>query len=153
MAESHHKSQVSLEYIMIVALTFAIIIPTTYLFFNYSRESSQEVADAQITKIGRSIIDSSETMFYSGEGSRTLLELNIPQGISSASIIDGRELVFNISTSSGTSEIVFFSSVNLTTNGLDCLANVCTLTELQQQGFKKVRIEAIGKNSVNISTI
>lgn len=138
---------------MVVALTFAIIIPTTYLFYNYSRESSQDIVDAQVTKIGRNIIDTSEVIFYSGEGSRTLLELNIPQGLDSALLIDGRELVFNITTSSGISEIVFFSAVNITTNGSNCIENVCSLPDLPQQGLKRVRIEAIGKDSVSITTI
>src|SRR3989344_4092910 len=153
MAESQHKGQASLEYVMVVALTFAIIIPTTYLFYSYSRESSQEITDAQITKIGRTIVDSAETIFYSGEGSRTVLELNVPDGTVSASVIDGRELIFNMSTSSGISEIVFFSSVNITTNGSNCIANVCTIPGLQERGLQKVKIEAISKNSVIISTI
>lgn len=147
------RSQSSLEYLLIVALTFAIIVPTTYLFYNYSKESSQEIIDAQITKIGRIIIDSSETIFYSGQGSKTLLELNIPDNVYSASIIDGRELVFNVTTSFGSSEIVFFSSVNLTTASSNCNANVCKLPELSSSGFKKVKIQAISKDSVMIGTI
>src|SRR3989338_10932270 len=114
--------QVSMEYLFIVALTFAILIPTTYLFYNYSKESSHEITDAQITKLGRSIIDASETIFYSGEGSRTILELNMPDSIFSVLIIDGKELVFNTTSTYGTSEIVFFSSVNLTTLGSNCNA-------------------------------
>ena len=147
------SGQVSMEYLFIVALTFAILIPTTYLFYNYSKESSQEITDAQITKLGRSIVDASETIFYSGEGSRTILELNMPESIFNVLIIDGRELVLNTTTTFGVSEIVFFSSVNLTTSGSNCNANVCLIPELPQQGLKKLKIEAIGKNSVSIQTI
>ena len=145
--------QASMEYLFIVALTFAILIPTTYLFYNYSKESSQEITDAQITKLGRSIVDASETIFYSGEGSRTTLELNMPDGVFNVLIIDGKELVFNVTTAYGTSEIVFFSNVNLTTSGSNCNANVCWIPELPQQGFKKLKIEATGKNSVSLQTI
>ena len=147
------SSQSSLEYLFIIALTFAILIPTTYLFYNYSKESSNEITDAQITKLGRSIIDASETIFYSGEGSRTVLELNMPESIFNVLIIDGKELVFNVTTAYGTSEIVFFSSANLTTSGANCNANVCQIPELPQQGLKKLKIEAIGKNSVSLETI
>ena len=147
------SGQVSMEYLFIVALTFAILIPTTYLFYNYSKESSQEITDAQVTKLGRSIVDASETIFYSGEGSRTILELNMPESIFNVLIIDGRELVLNTTTTFGVSEIVFFSSVNLTTLGSNCSANVCLIPELPQQGVKKLKIEAIGKNSVSIQTI
>ena len=145
-------SQSSLEYLLIVALTFAIIVPTTYLFYNYSRESTLEIIDAQITKIGRTIIDSSETIFYSGQGSKTTLELNIPDNVVSAVIIDGREFVFKISTNFGISEIVFFSAVNITT-GSNCNGNICDLPQLGQSGVKKVKIEAITKDSVSIDVI
>ena len=154
MAKSHQaKGQVSLEYLLIVALTFAIIIPTTYLFYSYSKESSQEIIDAQITKLGRSITDSSETIFYSGIGSKTTLDLNIPNSINNVLIIDGRELVFNVTTSFGISEIVFFSSVNLTTDGSNCNINVCSIPDLSGEGLKQVRIESVSKDSVSITTI
>ena len=102
------KGQSSLEYLLIVGITFAIIIPTTYLFYNYSKESSQEISDSQITKIGRDIVDTAELIFYSGQGSKTTLQLNIPKNVEKALIIDGKELVFNVTTSFGISEIVFF---------------------------------------------
>lgn len=147
------KGQSSLEYLLIVALTFAIIVPTTYLFYSYSRESSQEITDAQTTKLGRSILDTAESIFYSGQGSKTVLELNVPANVGSASIIDGKELVFNITTSFGISEIVFFSSVNITTKSSNCIANACSLPELASSGLKKVKIEAISKGSVEIEVI
>ena len=147
------KSQSSLEYLLVVALTFAIIVPTTYLFYNYSKESSQEIIDAQITKLGTSIIDAAKTIFYSGQGSKTTLEINIPENVESAQIIDGRELVFNITTSFGTSEIVFFSTVNITTLATNCSANICYIPELASSGLKKVKIEAISKDSIRIEVI
>lgn len=145
-------SQSSLEYLLVVALTFAIIIPTTYLFYSYSKESSQQITDAQITNLGKSIVDSAETMFYSGQGSKSTLDINVPDNVMSAVIIDGKELVFNVTTSYGVSEIVFFSSVNITT-GSGCAANICNLPQLAQSGVKKVKVEAINQNSVSIDVI
>lgn len=160
MEESHQakapqfkRSQSSLEYLLVVALTFAIIVPTTYLFYNYSRESTQEIADAQVTKIGKSIVDAAETIFYSGEGSKTTLELNIPDNVDSVIVIDGRELVFNITASFGTSEIVFFSAVNISTIGSNCNANICSMPELASSGLKKMRIEVISKDTVKLEII
>lgn len=147
------KGQSSLEYLLIVALTFAIIVPTTYLFYNYSKESSQEITDAQITKLGRSIVDSAESIFYSGQGSKTVLELNVPENVYSAQIIDGRELVFNVTTTFGISEIVFFSSVNMSTSSQNCNANICKVTGLSNSGLKRVKIEAISKDTVAIDVV
>ncbi len=138
-----------MEYMLIVALTLALILPTTYIFYNYSKESSQEITDAQITKLGRSIVDTAASIFYTGSGSRTTLKLDIPKGVSSALIIDGRELVFNVTTSFGVSEAVFFSSVNLTTISSNCIVNVCRIPELASSGIINLKIEALN-NSVLI---
>ena len=71
----------------------------------------------------------------------------------SALIIDGRELVFNVTTTFGVSEIVFFSSVNITTLSQNCNANVCRIPELGNSGLKKVKIEAAAKDNVRIEVI
>lgn len=154
MDESQPKlSQSALEYLLIVALTFAIIVPTAFLFYNYSKGSSQEIIDAQITKAGRSIIDTSESIFYSGLGSKTVLELNMPDKVTNALIIDGKELVFNITADFGVSEIVFFSPVNLITAPENCITNVCKLPELSSSGVKKVKIESVASDSVKITVV
>src|SRR3989344_4491163 len=147
------KGQSSLEYLLIVGITFAIIIPTTYLFYNYSKESSQEITDAQVIQFGRTLVDTAESIFYSGQGSKTVLDMNVPEKITSAIIIDGRELVLNMSTPFGVSEIVFFSSVNLTAPGQNCNSNVCNIPEFTIPGLKKVKVEAISAESVIIQTI
>ncbi len=148
------SGQSSLEFMLIIALTLIIIVPTTYLFYSYSKESSQGISDAQISKVGRDIIDTAESIYYSGQGSKAVLELNVPEQISGASVIDGRELVFNITTSFGVSEIVFFSSVNLTTTtNPNCIANVCKLPELSSPGLKKLKIEAVSNDNINLSAI
>jgi len=153
MAKSQVKAQSSFEYMLIVALTFAIIIPATYLFYSYSKDSSQEITDAQITKLGRNIVDSAEKIYYSGLGSKTIADLNVPDGVISAVIIDGKELVFNVSSNIGISEVVFFSSVNMTASPQYCTANVCSLPGLSSPGLKKVKIEVLVKDSVNIDTL
>lgn len=147
------KGQSSLEYLLIVGITFAIIVPTTYLFYNYSKESSQEITDLQVIQFGRTLVDTAESIFYSGQGSKTVLDMNVPEKITSAVIIDGRELVLNMSTPFGISEIVFFSSVNLTAPGQNCNNNVCNIPEFAVPGLKKVKLEAISTESVMIQTI
>ena len=57
-----------------------------------------------------------------------------------------------MTTSFGVSEIVFFSSANLTTNG-SCSANVCNIPGLANSGLKKVKIESVSTSSVRIEVI
>ena len=147
------KAQGSFEYLLIVALTFAIIVPTIYLFYNYSKESSQGITDAQIVKLGKNIVDTAESIFSSGQNSKTVLELNVPERIESIVIIDGRELIINMSTPFGVSEIVFFSNVNISTNGANCDGNICNIPGLASSGLKKVKIEARNQYTIDIVVI
>src|SRR3989344_5190731 len=109
------KSQASMEFLIVIGIAFLVIVPATYFFLNFSRESAEEISFYQLEAIGRSMIDTSESLFYTGEGSKTILSVNMPNGIEGATIIDKREMVFNISTAAGYSDFVFISRVNLTT--------------------------------------
>ena len=153
MAKSSHRGQSSLEYLLIVALTLTLIIPATYVFYSYSKDSSQDITDAQLTKLGRGIVDTAETIFYSGLGSKTTMDINVPEGVISVVIIDGKELVFNVTTNIGVNEVVFFSSVNMTTTGSNCNVNVCSIPGLSNSGLKTLRIETVNKESVSMYTI
>ena len=135
------KAQTSLEYLMIIALTLGIMVPTTYLFFRYGSESNVKVIDSQINQIGRAIIDTAETVYFSGESSKVILQLNMPENVRDIYIIYERELVFNLTTTIGESEAVFFSSVNITSS--DCLNEICSLREIAGVGTKKIKIESV----------
>jgi|TARA_B100000315_G_scaffold51441_1_gene45914 hypothetical protein len=131
------KGQSALEYLMIIAIALGIIVPTAYLFFRYSSESNVEIVDSQITRIGRNIIDAAESVYFSGEGSKITLEINMPKEVSAISILEGRELVFKIDSqisATGETETVFFSSVPIRGD----------LSSLAGSGLKKVRIIAVG---------
>ena len=116
------KAQSALEYLMVIALVLGIIVPVTYLFFNYTSGSNIEIVDAQVNRIGRNIIDTAESVYYSGEGSKIVLEINMPENVMAVSIMKNRELVFNIITELGETEIVFFSSVDIPITSDDLLA-------------------------------
>lgn len=149
-----NKTQSSLEYLLVVALTFVIMVPTAYLLYSYSKESAQEIKDSQITQIGKTIVDSAEAIFYSGEGSKTEIELNIPDNVNKVEIIDGRELVFNVRADFGSSDIIFFSppSVKITP-AASCSSTTGEIAELKIPGLKKLSITSIRDGSANCISI
>jgi len=151
-----NKAQSSLEYLLVVALTFAIIVPTAYLLYSYSKESTQEIKDSQITQIGKTIIDTAEVIFYSGEGSKAEIEVDIPDNINKAEIIDGREIVFNARTDFGNSDIVFFSSPSVKITPASCSSAAGEIVELKSSGLKRLKISSIregDENCIRIETI
>ena len=135
------KAQSAIEYLMIIALTLGIIVPTSYLFFRYSSESNVKIIDSQIIQIGRNIIDTAETIYFSGESSKIVVQINMPKNVDDIYIIDNRELVFNITTNIGESETVFFSTVNITSS--TCQGQICTLSDISGFGLKKIKFESI----------
>ena len=139
------KAQSSWEYLTIVALVLGVIVPTAYLFFRFSSESNEQVLDTQLNKIGKDIIDTAESIYFSGEGSRVVLEANIPENVVDVYIRANRELVFNVTTELGEVERVFFSSpgINIASDDCDADGN-CKLTELASPGLNKIKIESYG---------
>lgn len=137
------KAQAALEYMMIVALTLGIIVPTTYLFFRYSSESNIQLIDSQINQIGRSMIDTAETVYFSGEGSKIILEVNMPENVNDIYIIANRELVFNITTNIGETEAVFFSTINITSTS--CQDEICMLTDIAGFGLNRVKFQSFNE--------
>ena len=154
------KAQSAVEYLMIIALTLGIIVPTSYLFFRYSSESNVQIVDVQVTRIGRNIIDTAETVYFSGESSKIVLEINMPENVEDVYIIADRELVFKVITELGETEIVFFSDIDILITSDDgeseCVNDGnCDLSSLAGSGLKKVEIkseidEADARNKVFI---
>ncbi len=134
-----------MEFLIVVGFAFFVIIPATYFFLNFSRESAEEISYYQFEDIGRSIVDTAESLFYHGRGSKTTLTLRMPKGIENAAIMDKRELVFNVSTSAGYSEFVFFSRVNLTT-AASCVQSMCPVQELGSAGVRNIRLIALNSS-------
>ncbi|MCH8004567.1 MAG: hypothetical protein IH934_08125 [Nanoarchaeota archaeon] len=136
-------AQSAIEYLMIIALTLGLIVPTAYLFFRFSSESNVQIVDSQITQIGRSIIDTAQSVYFSGEGSKIILEVNMPKNVDDIYILANRELVFETTSEIGQSESVFFSSANIPiTEGSGDLSSVAG------SGLKRIRIQAIDDNGV-----
>src|SRR3989338_6986373 len=143
------KAQPALEYLMIIALVLGIIVPTAYLLFRTTSESNAQILYSQINQIGNKIIDTAETVFFSGEGAKIVLDINMPEGITNAEILANRELVFDIVSELGATESVFFSPITIPiisddpTNP-DCIVDGnCDLSDLAGEGLKRISIQAL----------
>jgi len=106
------KSQVSMEYMLIMGFAALMTLPLLLIYYSYSADSGDSVAVSQAIQIARKIADSSESVYYLGKPSQTTLKLSFPDRIQSTNL-SNREVVFRMKTSSGTSDIVQVSAVNL----------------------------------------
>jgi len=146
------KSQSMLEYMLIIALSFLIIVPTVYFFFVYAQESSSELSDVRVNALARTMLDNVKTIYYYGANSKVVIKVDMPEDVSSLYIVKNRELVFNMSYIQGTNQLVFFSDINITSDS--CSGDICTFPpEMYNSGIKQIRIRSVGGNTVQIGFV
>ena len=144
------KAQSALEYLMIVAITLMIILPSTYLFYTYSKQLTDEAIYPQINEIGLGIINNAHSVYFSGEYSKIVMDVNMPKKVNDIYILYNRELIFNVESDIGSSDIVFFSNINITSSS--CSNDICSLSELTLSGLKKIKMESINEGKQVIIT-
>lgn len=139
-------AQVSLEYLVILGLTITIILGAVYVFFDYVRDSSQEVVSSRINSLGTNILQVSESIYGIGNGTWIELDIQYPNEIIEAyTSREGNigELVFVIESQSSLSESVFFSDVIIVGAGADLGGGKTSLGRVQP-GKAKIKIESRG---------
>ena len=107
------KSQVSVEYLMIMGFVTLITIPLVFLFYKYTAESSDEIITYQINQIANKIADAAESVYFLGKPSLTTIKVNIPNQIIESSL-QNREVYFKIKVRNGYYDVLQVSSVNIT---------------------------------------
>ena len=105
------KGQVSFEYIMLIGIVLFVSIPLFYYGISRTREDLrlQQASDAV-----NSIINTADSVYSLGLGSRDFIWVNTPTGITNASI-DDKTLTITISIYGASSDISFISKANFYT--------------------------------------
>lgn len=110
------KAQISTEYLIILGVAIAAILPAGYFFYQYSTTSNDQTTRSQIETIGNEILVNAESVYGLAEGSLVSLDINYPDTITDIYIMDFNELIIQYELSSGLTESVFFSKVVLSGN-------------------------------------
>ena len=130
------KSQISVEYMLVIGFATLMTIPLLLIYYTYSSDSSDSVAASQALQIARNIVDSSESVYYLGKPSQTTIKLNFPDKIDSINV-SGREVVFKMKTKNGVTDVVQVSAVNISGN-LPKSQGIHVLTITADEGYVKV---------------
>ncbi|MEM3074443.1 MAG: hypothetical protein QW727_00675 [Candidatus Pacearchaeota archaeon] len=102
--------QAGIEYLIIIGfITFAIIsiLSFAYFYINLSRDS---IRINHVEKFAMQFINSAESVFFSGEPSKTVVNLYLPEGVKNIQITENM-LVITTETSSGENVRAFNSKV------------------------------------------
>ncbi len=128
----------SMEYMIVMGFALLMTIPLVVVFFQQSAAAADQVNAGKAAQIARDIVDKAEQVYYLGEPTKTTITVSMPESVTQV-IISGSDLTIRLQTSSGETDIVVPSSVNLTGS----ISN--------EPGFHTVSIRAI-PNAVNISS-
>ena len=106
------RGQIGIEYMIIIGfITFAITMTLVFAYF-YSDQIKDRIKMNQIDNFGVQLISSAESVYFSGEPSKSTVRYYLPEGVSSIEIIDD-SIVIEISLSSGFNRIAYSSRVPL----------------------------------------
>ncbi len=109
------KAQTSMEFLILMGfLTFVIIIIVSTGFY-YSSTINDGIKSSQVANFANKITSTSETVFYTGEPSKSTISAHLPEGISGIEIIDN-SLIITYILSSGENKISYSSDVPMTEN-------------------------------------
>ncbi|MFA4953671.1 MAG: hypothetical protein WC584_05595 [Candidatus Pacearchaeota archaeon] len=123
------KSQASVEYMIIIGfVTLAVIVILGMAYF-YSDLIKDRIRMNQIETFAVQLINSAESVFFSGEPSKTSVRLYLPENVRNLEI-DSSGIALDVLTSSGINKRYFSSRVPLQ-------GNISSI-----QGVKIISIEA-----------
>jgi len=110
-----NRGQISTEYLIVVAFISFSIISILVVSLFYLGIIQDKLKLNNLESFVNKIISSAESTFYSGQPSKITINAYLPSGIESIEILN-KEIVFNVSTSSGLNIISFSSDVPLSGN-------------------------------------
>jgi hypothetical protein len=130
MLKKRNRGQVGTEYMIIVGFVTLAITTILVLSLFYSNQIKDKIKNNNIESFATQLVSSAETVFFSGEPSKTTIKLYLPEGVEAIDIYVDMVVVTS-RTSGGSLNIRAFQS-KVPLNG--------TLSNLE--GLKKIVIEA-----------
>lgn len=111
--KNRRQGQAAMEYLLIVGLAFVILTPMLYMFYDYTSTLRRDVNLAKVYKIGGTIVNTAEQMYYLGAPSKTTLRFNMPDSVAAMTIRGASSdvLVFHFGDPANYEEIVIPGNV------------------------------------------
>ena len=132
------RGQSAMEYLIITGIAFLLLIPVVLIAYTQSARFADDVAAAQIQKIGQEIIDGAQAVWYAGPPAKTTRTLHFPHGVRAIDF-QNQTLVFTVSGTGGPYEYAVYSEANLT----GALGT--------SEGLHVIVIQSLGDGRVNIT--
>ncbi len=109
------RSQVSVEYLVILGVILVIMVPAGFLLFERARQTTDQISSSQVIRIGNDLVNSIIAVYSLGKNSWTTLEVNFPENTQAFYVNGDNEIVAEFDTNKGRSEAIFFTDIPLQT--------------------------------------
>lgn len=144
------KAQVSIEYTLIIGLVILTLTISVAVALYYSASAKGQIRMNQLDKIGKKIVDTSDSIYYLGPPSKATIELTMPDRVASIIIVrnldptsEARDYIrFDYYGSSQDTVAIYYirGRFNGTTE------QPLNDSRFKTEGLKKLKIEAVNEN-------
>ena len=80
------KSQYALEYLLIIGVIFAMILPTVFLFYTYASDTNLKIENSQANEFLEKVVGEAERVHYLGPPSKITLNQKVPESTYNISV-------------------------------------------------------------------
>jgi hypothetical protein len=105
------KSQVAVEYIVMVVVVLSILVPSMYFVYQRQKEPQTETSLQKMFEIGETIKQAAEQLYSTPGLNKKTIEFNFPSGMQEIKIENSRQIVITADTDEGTKVLTFESNV------------------------------------------
>jgi uncharacterized protein (UPF0333 family) len=104
-----------MEYLLVASLAFMFIIVILVIAYSNSASFSSDVGRAQIQRVGSTIIDTANTVYYAGPPTKKTVKVYFPQSVRGIIPINGTsDIIFVLQGDNGLYDYSVSAATNLT---------------------------------------
>ncbi|OIO21135.1 hypothetical protein COV61_04095 [Candidatus Micrarchaeota archaeon CG11_big_fil_rev_8_21_14_0_20_47_5] len=137
------KAQISVELLVILGLSLAIMIPLILSAFSQAADSRHSLSISQADSVAQRLAAGADTLSHLGAGAKMVLDVQMPEGISEVKI-SPHEIAFTIEAYGKKTEIVKNSRAILSTSS--------EINLLKTAGNYQILLEAL-ENPEHVSEV
>ncbi len=109
---SRTKSQTSIEYIMTIGMSLAILVPLMAIAYTTYDSYRDQLLIKQTQEVAQVIAQSIEQVFYAGPPSRLVIDITFPTQLVNMSVAN-TTLIFQVKTQTGLHDVIADAHVQI----------------------------------------
>jgi uncharacterized protein (UPF0333 family) len=99
------RGQASMEYMLILGFMFLLLIPLLVVYATTQKQSTDQLTEGQVLKVGNTIRDAAERIYFAGDPAQETISLYFPERIQQINITN-KSIVFVMSGGAGSYDLV-----------------------------------------------